>query len=70
MRQYRGELSVGFSGRTGNERYGFAIKLGFADKKSGGDGNTNPAVLENVNREIRAAGGKFAVDVKIVIDTR
>jgi hypothetical protein len=70
MGEYRGELSAGLPGRTGNERHGFAVKPGFADQKSGGDGNTNPAVFENVNREIRAAGGKFTVYVKIVVDTR
>jgi hypothetical protein len=72
MREHRGQLpaiSGAFASERRNERDGFAVELGLADQEAGGNGDADPAVLEDVNREIGATRGKFAVDVQVVVDT-
>jgi hypothetical protein len=65
-----GELTAGFAAAGRKQRDGFSVELGLAYQEAGGNGDAHPTVLENVDGEIGAARGEFAVHVEFVVDAR
>jgi len=70
MRKERGELAPRFAADAGNERNELAVEPGFANQKTCRNWDAHPAILQDINREARPTGGKFAIDAKVVVNAR
>jgi hypothetical protein len=68
MRKKCRELAGAFARSSGNQRHQLAVEPSFADQKPRGDGDTYPAILQNIDGEGGTPGRELAVYAEIVVD--
>ena len=65
-----GELASRFAAGTGHERNKFAVESCFTNQETCRNRDAHPAVLQDIDRQARAAGSEFTLDAQVVINTR
>src|SRR6266446_10710052 len=63
-----GELASRFAAGAGHERNKFAVKPCLANQQTRRNRNAHPAILQDIDRQARAAGSEFTVDAQVVVN--